>query len=716
MNKKAMNMMILSAIFALTVTGCNAAGNENTTGTSAQTAAAESTAEQTTAAETAAVRETITFDIPSDNPAETQESKKNNSGNVTGISYQTGNGGMLDTADLFSDRDLSQTADLTAAKTLTASDGATLSITEAGVYVLTGTASNCTVTVNAGKEDKVQLVLDNLNITNSDFPAIYVVSADKVFVTSTGTNTLSVTGSFRADGDTNTDAVIYSKDDLVLNGTGSLQISSAAGNGITSKDDLKVTGGTYAINSKLDAVEANDSISVCGGSFTIRTDKDGFHCENDSTEGTIYISGGNLEIQAGSDGVQATSILQIDGGTFNITASEGMEATYVQINDGSIIITASDDGINAAAKSSAVPVVIEFNGGETTISMGQGDTDAVDANGSIYVNGGTINITAPTSSFDYDQTAEFNGGTIIINGEQVSEIPQSMMGGPGFGGGHGGFQPGEMPQNGERPEMPQNGQRPEKPQNGQGGFPGKQGNESNTCFSHPLINASGVPMPGAFPLSAHKQPDDRRNERESDECRRHEGKCQQPRQIRAFLMIGAAGEIAREHQPAEAENPHIQTNIRKTQHAPECAEQHDRQQLCQGKSGRIGREYPALESACHEPAQQSDECGGEKQELERFPDTPAARQKAAQSRNLRQICRIEQQQRPGQAQEHGKGNIPEHGLVQQMRTALGTRQHGIRCGWGQLFVIEQDLHDIPPDQIPAAPLAACMCYTICGEI
>ena len=32
-------------------------------------------------------------------------------------------------------------------------------------------------------------------------------------------------------------------------------------------------------------------------------------------------------------------------------------------------------------------------------------------------------------------SAEYNGGTIIINGQQVSEIPQSMMGGGGFRGG-----------------------------------------------------------------------------------------------------------------------------------------------------------------------------------------------------------------------------------------------------------------------------------------
>ena len=102
------------------------------------------------------------------------------------------------------------------------------------------------------------------------------------------------------------------------------------------------------------------------------------------------------------------------------------------INDGTISITSSDDGINAAQKSSSYSTpAVEINGGKLTIVMGQGDTDAVDANGNIIVNGGTIDITAQMSSFDYDGTAQYNGGTIIINGSQVDSIPQSMMGGRG---------------------------------------------------------------------------------------------------------------------------------------------------------------------------------------------------------------------------------------------------------------------------------------------
>lgn len=361
------------------------------------------------------------------------------------VNYSSDPTGVIDTASLFTDRDLLQTPDLSDAQTLTAADGETLRITAAGTYILSGTATDCTVQIEADKSDKVQLVLDGVQITNRDFPAVYVVSADKVFLTATGKeNQLTVTGSFRADGETNTDAVIFSKDDLVLNGTGSLTVVSAEGNGITCKDDLKVTGGSYTVTSALDAIEANDSISVCGGSFRISSQKDGLHCENssDDTAGWIYIADGSFEIGARSDGIQGTTYVQIDGGSFEIESAEGIEATYVQINSGDITIDASDDGINATRKSTACEPVIEFNGGNTVITMGQGDTDAVDANGSIYVNGGTITITAPTSSFDYDGKAELNGGTVIINGQQVTEIPQSMMGGRGggFGGqGRGGF-------------------------------------------------------------------------------------------------------------------------------------------------------------------------------------------------------------------------------------------------------------------------------------
>ncbi len=374
---------------------------------------------------------------------QSESSQSNSSSNTEEIVTvaNTTSDGAIDATDLFSNRDMTQTADLSEAVYYTVSDGQDITITAAGVYVLTGSASEVTVIVEAGDEDKVQLVLDSLSITNQDSPCIYMKNADKVFVTLTNSdNYLSVTGTFTADGDTNTDAVIFSKDDLVLNGLGTVTIKSTD-NAITSKDDMKVTGGEWIIDCESDALEANDSIRICDGTITINSCNDGLHSENDDdyTLGYIYICGGTISIEADDDGIHGTTIVQIDGGTIDISAAEGIEGTWVQINGGEISIYSWDDGINAANKSSAYSVCAEFNGGDITISMAQGDTDAIDSNGNIYVNGGTINISAQFA-FDFDGYAELNGGTVIVNGQQVYSITNSMMGGGmgGFGGGQGG--------------------------------------------------------------------------------------------------------------------------------------------------------------------------------------------------------------------------------------------------------------------------------------
>ena len=354
----------------------------------------------------------------------------------------TAGSSAIDTTDLFSDRDLEQTADLAGAENLTVSDGETYTINKEGVYVITGSASDAQIIVSAGDEDKVQLVLDGVSITNESSPCIYVKNADKVFVTTTDSeNTLTVSGAFTADGDTNTDAVIFSKDDLVLNGVGTLTISSTD-NGIAGKDDLKITGGAINITCASDAIEANDSIRIAGGEINITTEKDGLHAENDEddTTGFVYICGGTLNVLAEDDGIHATTIIQIDGGEVNLNAHEGLEATWIQINDGTINIQASDDAINAAYKSAKMTPVAEFNGGTTTIVMGSGDTDAVDSNGNLIITGGTLNITAQ-SPFDYDGTCEKTGGTLIINGTETDSISNQMMGGGrgGKGGGRGGW-------------------------------------------------------------------------------------------------------------------------------------------------------------------------------------------------------------------------------------------------------------------------------------
>ncbi len=374
--------------------------------------------------------------------SQTSSSDGGDSGQSASLSNASGT--FVNASDIFTDRDLEQTADLSAATAIALTSGEDVTITEEGIYLISGSAKDCTIIVEAEDSAKVQLVLDGVRIENSDAPAIYVISADKVFVTTTegSSNSLATTGAFAADGETNLDAVIFSKDDLTLNGLGSLSIESSA-NGISSKDDLKVTGGVYSITSVEDGMEAHDSIAIAGGDFTINSSEDAIHSEDDEddTVGYIYIGGGTFKIDAGDDGIQGTTFIQIDGGSFEIDAVEAIEGTYVQINAGTFAISASDDGINATDKSASYAasqgIAIEITGGEIAISMAQGDTDAIDSNGDLLISGGTVDITAQ-SAFDYDGKGELTGGTVTVNGQQITQLSNQMMGG-GMGGMQGGY-------------------------------------------------------------------------------------------------------------------------------------------------------------------------------------------------------------------------------------------------------------------------------------
>ena len=347
--------------------------------------------------------------------------------NITKTNSNTSNNKIYQSSDLFTDRDMQQNANISNAKKYTVTDNENITITTEGIYVISGTAKNVTIYVEAEDSDKVQLVLENLSIVNEEIPVIYVKTADKVFITSNGNNTLKVTGAFAKDDSEKLNAVVFSKQDITFNGIGTLNIESSQ-NGITGKDDIKITGGTYNIVANAVGIRANDSIRIADGTLNINAGTDGLHAENgnDDSKGYVFIAKGTIKIDATDDCIHGSSIVQIDDGNIALEGSEGVEGTYIQINGGTISINAKDDGINAGSKSESYKVMIEITGGDITITMASENTDGIDSNGDLSISGGTINVTGGSGAFDYDGTATYTGGTIIINGVKVDKIPESI--------------------------------------------------------------------------------------------------------------------------------------------------------------------------------------------------------------------------------------------------------------------------------------------------
>ena len=336
----------------------------------------------------------------------------------------------IDITDMFTKRDLAGNYDESEAVKITLSgktaacnssnvqiEDGVVTIKAAGVYVLSGTLTDGTIVVDAGDDDKVQLVLDGVSIMAADYAAIYAKNADKVFVTLAegAGNSLTVSGDYVQTDDNNVDAVIFAKCDLTLNDTGSLTVKDNTGHGIVSKDDLVVTGGTYTIYSQDHCLNGKDSVRIADGTFNLSCDEDGIHAGNDDQQdGYVYIEGGDINISVGDDAIHAEGLLIITGGDIDVSKScEGVEGDKILVTGGDIDVISSDDGFNAAGGSSGSGDNHDgFGGGP---GMGGVYMDA-DSDAYIFITGGTININANGDGIDSNGCIGITGGSVYVLG------------------------------------------------------------------------------------------------------------------------------------------------------------------------------------------------------------------------------------------------------------------------------------------------------------
>jgi len=335
-------------------------------------------------------------------------SKTTESTESTATNTATSTASELKASNVFTDADKDTSYDESNSKVIELNNES-ITINKEGTYILSGTISNGQVVVDATNTSKIKIVLNGVTINNDTSAAIYVKQADKVFITTAkgSVNTLSNKSEFVNKTGEEIDAVIYSKDDISLNGEGTLNINAVYGNGIVSKDDLVISSGSYNITAKNHGLRGKDAVKIGGGTINVKAGKDAIHAENndDTSKGYIYVSGGDINLESESDAMDAMSLLQVDGGNITISSGddgmhsddklivkggkvdilksvEGIEGKQVDIKDGVVNIVSSDDGINATEKTTTTTTDSTTSSDKTTSksTKSSSSTSATDTN------------------------------------------------------------------------------------------------------------------------------------------------------------------------------------------------------------------------------------------------------------------------------------------------------------------------------------------------
>lgn len=347
-------------------------------------------------------------------------------------------------------------------------EAATLRITSAGVYRLTGSLTGG-VSVEAADDALVVLVLDGVTIDNTEGPAVTVANADAAVVHLADGSRNSVSDATSYAEDAEAAAAIWSAADLTVDGGGALSVQANGNDGITSRDDLAITSGNVTVTAADDALVGKDALLVTGGELTLTAGGDALKSsqDDDATRGNIRVTGGTISAVAGDDGLQSAGDIVIEGGsvqvagtdkglnaaqaaviadgTVTVTKSdEAIQGNDVLIAGGVVDLTATDDGINGSAGSSGTADTTNAQQGGGPGGGGSADTgervviaggtvtvnaegDGIDSNGSLTLAGGTIRVFGPTGGGDgiFDANGAFivTGGDILAVGS--TGMPQN---------------------------------------------------------------------------------------------------------------------------------------------------------------------------------------------------------------------------------------------------------------------------------------------------
>ncbi len=322
-----------------------------------------------------------------------------------------------------------------------------LSITEGGVYELSGTLDDGYVYIDT--DENVYLVLSGISVNNPHGAAIYCYNAKNLYIQLDDgtTNTLtdgasySFSGRNESEADSEPNAAVYSKDDLTFCGNGNLTVTGNYSGGIRCNDDLTFESGNITVTAENNGVRGTDSVVLEGGTLNVTAGKDGIKSTNadDETKGYVLISGGEVTVNAGEDGIQAERGLSVTGGKINVTttgevASGGNDRDFggwghiwdigestsandeatskgiksggnMTISGGEITVNSTDHCVHSAG-------TLNITSGTFTLSSSSGK--GISSHGDLQIDGGTIDVLNSTEGVESKALFTINGGDISV--------------------------------------------------------------------------------------------------------------------------------------------------------------------------------------------------------------------------------------------------------------------------------------------------------------
>jgi hypothetical protein len=287
---------------------------------------------------------------------------------------------------------------------ITAGEGVNVSgniatISKAGSYTVSGESNNAQIIIDTDKEDKVELILNGVNITCQNSAPIYAKKSKILILNIAEGTTNKITDGKTYTGltDDEPNAAVFSKDDITVKGSGSLEVNANYNNGISTSNDLKIIGGNLTVNSKNTGLRGKDSVKIgLATNITVVSGGDAIKASNetDSGLGVIVITDGTIKINSDEDGLEAISSLVIKKGNIDITTGSGKQVTK-----------------NTSYKAVKCDKTVAISGGTFVINSAD---DALHCNDTLTISGGTFDITTNEDGIHADSSVKISGGSITI--------------------------------------------------------------------------------------------------------------------------------------------------------------------------------------------------------------------------------------------------------------------------------------------------------------